>query len=52
MVNLLGIFKIGFQELLAQAVFEPEIFLISASWLARITGVSHQCPAIRFLKYF
>jgi hypothetical protein len=25
---------------------QTEILLISASWVARITGVSHQCPAL------
>jgi hypothetical protein len=27
------------------------IFLISASWVARITGMSHQCPVLFFLNY-
>jgi hypothetical protein len=31
------------------AGFEPQILLISTSWVARITGVSHQCPAFLHL---
>jgi hypothetical protein len=49
---LLGIFKIGSHELLAQDWLQAMIFLISASWVARITGVSHHRPALlRFLRW-
>jgi hypothetical protein len=45
---VMGVFKIGSRELFACAGFEPAaILLISASWVARITGVSRQHPALR-----
>jgi hypothetical protein len=37
-----GFIEIWSHELFAWAGFEPTILLISASWVARITGVSHQ----------
>jgi hypothetical protein len=40
-----GFFKIGFCELFARSGFEPEILLISASRVARITGMSQQHSA-------
>jgi hypothetical protein len=40
---VLGTFKIGSWELFAQADFQMAILLISASWVARITGMSHRC---------
>jgi hypothetical protein len=39
----LGIFQIGPCKLFAQGWLGTTILLISASWLARITGVSHWC---------
>jgi hypothetical protein len=39
-------FKIGSQELLCQGWVRTLILLISVSWVARITGLSHQCPAL------
>jgi hypothetical protein len=49
-------FEIGSRKLFAQAGFEPcfswSLPLISASWISRITGVSHWCPALHiFLSY-
>jgi hypothetical protein len=41
---LKGFFRIGSQTI-CLGWFRTEILLISASWVARITGVSHQCPA-------
>jgi hypothetical protein len=38
-----GLFEIWSHELFAPAGFEPPILLIFVSWVARITGVSHQC---------
>jgi hypothetical protein len=38
-------FEIGSCELFAQGWLWPMILLISASWIDRITGVSHQHPA-------
>jgi hypothetical protein len=41
----LGIFKIGSQKLFARAGFElAVILLVTASQIARITGMSHQHP--------
>jgi hypothetical protein len=39
-------FEIGCWELFAQGWLRTEILLIYASWVARITGMSHQgaCP--------
>jgi hypothetical protein len=37
-----GFFEIGSLELFAQAGFKPRSFPISAYWVARITGLSHQ----------
>jgi hypothetical protein len=42
-----GFFKIGSCGLFAEAGFKP-ILLISAFWVARIIGVSHQYPALIF----
>jgi hypothetical protein len=39
---VLGIFAIGFHELFARGWLRISILLISASLVARITGVSHQ----------
>jgi hypothetical protein len=39
---VLGIFEIGSHELFAWGWLRTTILLISASWVARITGVSHQ----------
>jgi hypothetical protein len=44
-------FEIGFQELFAQSWLWTMILLSSASWVARITGVSHQHPAIPVLAW-
>jgi hypothetical protein len=38
-------FKIGSRELFAQGWLWTTILLIPAFWVARITGVSHQCLA-------
>jgi hypothetical protein len=46
---VMSVFKIGSRELFAQ--LQTSILLISASWVARITGMSHQCPA-KILKKF
>jgi hypothetical protein len=46
--NMMRFFKIGSQELLSQAWLWTMILLISASWVARITGVSPWCPAWPF----
>jgi hypothetical protein len=40
-----GVFKIGSLELFAWSWHWNPILLISASCVARITGVSHQCQA-------
>jgi hypothetical protein len=42
------VFEIGFLELCAQRWLQTLILLISASWVARITGVSnwHQAPSL------
>jgi hypothetical protein len=37
----MGVFKVASQEQFARAWLGNGIFLISASWVARITGVSH-----------
>jgi hypothetical protein len=42
---VLGIFEIGSCELFAWDWPRTTILLIAASWVARITGVSHQHPA-------
>jgi hypothetical protein len=39
---VLGIFKIASQELFAQGWIWIAVLLISASWVARVTGVNHQ----------
>jgi hypothetical protein len=39
---MMGFFEIGFGELFVQSGFEPR-----SSLLARITGMSHQCPAFK-----
>jgi hypothetical protein len=43
--NMMGFFEKGSCELFAWAGLRTEILLISASLEARITGVSHWCPA-------
>jgi hypothetical protein len=42
---VLGIFEIGSLKLFDLGWIRTTIFMISASWVARITGVSHRCPA-------
>jgi hypothetical protein len=42
---LVRFFKIGSCELFAQGWLQITILLIFATWVARITGVSHQCLA-------
>jgi hypothetical protein len=44
-VCVLGIFEIVSLELFAQGWLQTMILLISASWVAKITGVSHRHPA-------
>jgi hypothetical protein len=44
-IFVMGIFEIGSHELFAQGWLWTAILLISASWVARITGVSHRHPA-------
>jgi hypothetical protein len=44
---VLNIFKIASLELFAQGWLQTLILLISAFWVARITGMSHQHPAQR-----
>jgi hypothetical protein len=46
---VIDIFKIGSLELFLWAGFEPLILLISAFWVARITRVSLQHPAVVYL---
>jgi hypothetical protein len=43
---VLGIFKINFHKLFAWGWLRTVILLISASWEARITGMSHQHMAL------
>jgi hypothetical protein len=40
---VMGFFKIGSCQVFVQGWLRTVILLISASWIARITGVSHQC---------
>jgi hypothetical protein len=40
----MGFLEIGSQELFAGGWLQTLILLISASWVARITNTSHQCP--------
>jgi hypothetical protein len=40
---VLGIFEIGSHEFICPVWLRTAILLISASWVARITGVSHWC---------
>jgi hypothetical protein len=42
-----GFFKIESLELFAQGWLWTTILLISASWVARIIGMSDQCPFLR-----
>jgi hypothetical protein len=42
---MLAIFKIGSWELFASGWSRTIILLISASWVSKITGVSHRCSA-------
>jgi hypothetical protein len=44
-----GFFEIGSHELFAQGWLRTMILLISASWVARITGVSYWHPVISSL---
>jgi hypothetical protein len=46
---MLYIFEIGSHELFVRVGFEPAVLLISASWVAKITGVSHRRLAVFFL---
>jgi hypothetical protein len=39
-----GFFKIGSCGTICPGWLRTAILLISASWVARITGVSHHCP--------
>jgi hypothetical protein len=43
-----GFFEIGSHRTICQGWLWTAIFLISASWVAKITGVSHWRPAIFF----
>jgi hypothetical protein len=44
-------FYVGyFQELFAWSWLQTVILLISASWVARIRGVSHWCPASSYFE--
>jgi hypothetical protein len=48
---VMGLFEIGSCKLFARAGFEKTFLLISASWVARITGVSHHHSAtVYFLE--
>jgi hypothetical protein len=50
---VMGFFEIGSRELFAWDWLQTVILLISASRVARITGVSHQHPAKQnFFKKF
>jgi hypothetical protein len=49
---VLGIFEIGSWELFAQGWLWNLTLLISASWVARVTGVSHWLPASACSKWF
>jgi hypothetical protein len=40
-------FKIGSLRIICLGWLQTAIFMISASWVDRITGVSHQCLAKR-----
>jgi hypothetical protein len=40
-IFVMGFFEIGSHELFDQGWFQTTILLISASWVARITGMSH-----------
>jgi hypothetical protein len=42
---VLGFLKIGSSKLFALGWLRTVILLISASWVARVTGVSHWHPA-------
>jgi hypothetical protein len=46
---VMGFFEIGSWELFAQAVLQTQILLISASWVARNTGVSYCASPLIFL---
>jgi hypothetical protein len=39
-----GVFEIGSLELFPWVWIQTTILLIAASWVVRITGVSHRCP--------
>jgi hypothetical protein len=41
-----GFFEVGFRRTIYLVWLWTAILLISASWVARITGVSHQCPPV------
>jgi hypothetical protein len=43
-----GFYEIGSCRTICLGWFQTMILLISASWVARITGVSYQCPATIF----
>jgi hypothetical protein len=46
----LSVFEVGSHELLPWADFRTVILLISASWIARVIGVSHQCLAPNYFQ--
>jgi hypothetical protein len=48
---VLGVLEIGSHELFAQDRLQTAILLISDSSVARITGVSHWCPACLIIFY-
>jgi hypothetical protein len=43
-----GFFKMGSHETICPGWLRTAILLISAFWIARITSVSHRCPAPTF----
>jgi hypothetical protein len=45
---VMGFFAIGSLELFAQGWLPTAILLIATSWVARIIGISHWCPAVFF----
>jgi hypothetical protein len=49
---VLGIFKIGSQELFSQVGFEPWSFSSLPLRVARVTGMSHQCPHLLKLSHW
>jgi hypothetical protein len=43
-----GCFRDGVSQIICLGWLQPLILLISASWVAKITGVSHQCTAVDY----